>query len=430
MGCTSSKEEDTIKPQRAGGKQRQQRKRPPAPKYKKVGEYVGHMTSEEVSFGVNFVNCAGMSLSVYAVHNGQDMLAVTLGPGQEFYFNSRKVGMQYKVKTPDGTILGRYESAQNYRSYNLVYQQPMVVLQPAYEYQSWITFLNSTPFPCKLVFLQMPGVPNVPKPILVQPGVLFQTQTAYGQNVMVLRALDNMYMFSAVASLVMVQSAWTAVEVKQHFAEETTENNTRVVCRGKEADHYPCEKHYDRKKVTKSHGSEIAMGVLLGAQVCMLASEMDLDFEMPPINPQIPEGEFPEIEIPEGMECNMEDVFDNAGEVAGQAWDAAGNLAEDIDIGAAGEKFADAFEGLGDGLGGMMENAGEAKGNIMDAAGNVFDAASAAAEGIDFEGAKDLADNFADGAGEWAGQVWDAAGNLVEGVDLEGARDAAGNLIE
>lgn len=66
----------------------------------------------------------------------------------------------------------------------------------------------------------------------------------------------------------------------------------------------------------------------------------------------------------------------------------------------------------------------------MDAAGNVFDQAAAAAEGIDFEGAKDLADNFADGAGEWAGQVWDAAGNLVEGVDLEGARDAAGNLIE
>lgn len=65
----------------------------------------------------------------------------------------------------------------------------------------------------------------------------------------------------------------------------------------------------------------------------------------------------------------MEDVFDDAGEVAGQAWDGAGNLVEDIDIGAAGDKFADAFEGMGDGLGGMMENAGEASGNIMDGAG-------------------------------------------------------------
>jgi len=64
----------------------------------------------------------------------------------------------------------------------------------------------------------MPGVPNCPPPILVPAGTLFQTQTCYGQNVMVLRALDNMYMFSAVASLVMVQSAWTAVEIKQHFA--------------------------------------------------------------------------------------------------------------------------------------------------------------------------------------------------------------------
>jgi len=49
----------------------------------------------------------------------------------------------------------------------------------------------------------------------------------------------------------------------------------------------------------------------------MLASELDLDFDMPPINPSIPDGEFPEIEIPEGLECNMEDVFDNAGDVAG-----------------------------------------------------------------------------------------------------------------
>lgn len=94
-----------------------------------------------------------------------------------------------------------------------------------------------------------------------------------------------MYMFSAVASLVMVQSAWTAVEVKEHFAQETTENNTRVVVRGKEADHYPCEKHYERKKVTKSHGTELAMGLVVGAQCLLLASEMNLDFEMPPINP-------------------------------------------------------------------------------------------------------------------------------------------------
>lgn len=171
-------------------------------------------------------------------------------------------------------------------------------------------------------------------------------------------------MFSAVATLVMVQSAWTPVEIKEHFAQETTENNTRVVCRGKEADHYPCEKHYPRKRVTKGFGSELAMGAILGMQCLILANELDLDFEMPPINPSIPDGEFPEIEIPEGLECNMEDVFDNAGEVAGQAWDGAGNLAEDIDIGAAGDKFAEAFEGAGDGLGGMMENAGEASGNI------------------------------------------------------------------
>lgn len=211
-------------------------------------------------------------------------------------------------------------------------------------------------------------------------------------------------MFSAVASLVMVQTALTAVEIKQQFAAETTENNTRVVCRGKEADHYPCEKHYPRKRVTSGFGSELAMGAIIGLQCLMLASELDLDFDMPAINPQLPEGEFPDIEIPEGMaEVNLEDVFDNAGEVTGQAWDAAGNLAEDIDIGAAGEKFADAFEGMGDGLGGMMENAGDATGNIQDAAGNVYDAAAAAAAGIDFDAAKDMADQFADGAGEWAG---------------------------
>jgi|TARA_B110000238_G_C15894842_1_gene339324 hypothetical protein len=106
------------------------------------------------------------------------------------------------------------------------------------------------------------------------------------------------------------------------------------------------------------------MGAIIGVQMLMLASELDLDFDMPPINPSIPDGEFPEIEIPEGLECNMEDVFDNAGDVAGQAWDGAGNLTEDLDIGAAGEKFADAFEGLGDGLGGMMENVPEVSGNI------------------------------------------------------------------
>ena len=75
--------------------------------------------------------------------------------------------MQYKVKAPDGNVQGRYVSGPNYRSYNLVYQAPMVVLQPLYEYQSWITFFNSTPFACKLVFLQMPGVATVTPPILV-----------------------------------------------------------------------------------------------------------------------------------------------------------------------------------------------------------------------------------------------------------------------
>ena len=159
----------------------------------------------------------------------------------------------------------------------------------------------------------------------------------YGQQVMIIRALDNMYMFSAVATLVMVQSAWTQTEIKTHFAAETSENNTRVVCRGKEADTYPCEKHYPRKKVTSNFGADLACGAILGVQCLMLASELDLDFEMPPINPQLelPDGEIPDIEIPEGMECNMEDVFDDAGEVCGQAWDAAGNLAEDIDIGSA-----------------------------------------------------------------------------------------------
>lgn len=253
---------------------------------------------------------------------------------------------------------------------------------------------------------------------------------------MVLRAMDNMYMFSAVASLVLVQTSWTAVEVKQHFAQETTENNTRVVCRGKEADKYPCEKHYPRKRVKDGCAAELALGAIIGIQCLAMVDDFpDIDFEFPKINPQLPEGEFPEIEIPEGcLEVNLEDVFDDAGEVCGQAWDAAGNLAEDLDIGAAGDKFSDAFEGMGDGLGGMMENAGEASGNIMDAAGNVWDQAGAAAEGIDFDAAKDAADQFADGVGDWAGDVYDAAGNLIEGADLdgavEGARDAAGNLIE
>jgi hypothetical protein len=43
----------------------------------------------------------------------------------------------------------------------------MIVLQPAFEYQSWITFFNSTPFATKLVFLQMPGIATVTPPILV-----------------------------------------------------------------------------------------------------------------------------------------------------------------------------------------------------------------------------------------------------------------------
>ena len=81
---------------------------------------------------------------------------------------------------------------------------------------------------------------------------------------MVLRALDNMYMFSAVATLVMVQSAWTATEVKTHFATETKENNQRVVVRGKEADKYPCEKHYPRKKVTSGIGADLAAGTIIG----------------------------------------------------------------------------------------------------------------------------------------------------------------------
>lgn len=43
------------------------------------------------------------------------------------------------------------------------------------------------------------------------------------------------------------------------------------------------------------------MGTIVGLQCLLLADELDLDFEFPSINPQIPEGEFPEIEIPEGM---------------------------------------------------------------------------------------------------------------------------------
>ena len=102
---------------------------------------------------------------------------------------------------------------------------------------------------------------------------------------MVLRAIDNMYMFSAVASIVMVQSILSAVEIKKQFAAESTEKNTRVVCRGKEADHYPCEKYYPRKSVTQGFGSELAIGAILGAQCLVLANELDLDFEMPEINP-------------------------------------------------------------------------------------------------------------------------------------------------
>lgn len=92
------------------------------------------MSSDEVSFGVNFINTSGANLTIYAVHNADDRLACTLAPGQEYYFNSRKIGMQYKVKTPEGHVQGRYVSGATYRSYNLVYQAPMVVLQPAFEY--------------------------------------------------------------------------------------------------------------------------------------------------------------------------------------------------------------------------------------------------------------------------------------------------------
>ena len=64
MGCTTSSEADTIKPVAAkqGGRARVKKSFPPRPKYSKVGEYVGHMSSEEVSFGVNFINCSGLNL--------------------------------------------------------------------------------------------------------------------------------------------------------------------------------------------------------------------------------------------------------------------------------------------------------------------------------------------------------------------------------
>jgi hypothetical protein len=42
------------------------------PKFHKVGEFVGQMSSEEVSFGVNFINCSGVQMSVFAVDNGND----------------------------------------------------------------------------------------------------------------------------------------------------------------------------------------------------------------------------------------------------------------------------------------------------------------------------------------------------------------------
>ena len=114
-------------------------------------------------------------MSVFAVENGNDYHAVNLEAGQQYYFNSRKVGMQYRVTTQDGHMQGRYLSAENYRSYYLTYQTPMDVLQPAYEYQSWLTFFNSAPFSCKLVFNQMSDVLNKPSPILVPSGGLFQT---------------------------------------------------------------------------------------------------------------------------------------------------------------------------------------------------------------------------------------------------------------
>ena len=90
--------------------------------------------------------------------------------------------------------------------------------------------------------------------------------------------------------------------------------------KGNEADKYPCEKHYDRKKVTSTHVSDIAAGVMVAGMALVALSELEgID-----INPGMV-ADF-EIEIPEDMVTNMGDLLGAAGEVCGSAMNAAGEF--------------------------------------------------------------------------------------------------------
>lgn len=135
-------------------------------------------------------------------------------------------------------------------------------------------------------------------------------------------------MFSAVSSVIMVQKAWTPVEIKQYaVAPPPPQDNTppvqstQIEVKGYEADKYPCEKHYPRKEVSRCHVAELALGALAAAAILTKLEDMP-DIE---INPGMPDVDF-EMEIPEDMVANLGDLLDGAGAVCGSAFDAAGEM--------------------------------------------------------------------------------------------------------
>lgn len=89
----------------------------------------------------------------------------------------------------------------------------------------------------------------------------------------------------------------------------------------------------------------MALGAFIGVHV-LTKLEYLPDVE---VNPGMPDDL--EIEIPEDMAANLGDLLDGGGAVCGSAFDDAGVMIEDIDVGAAGEHLGNALEGAKDAMG-------------------------------------------------------------------------------
>ena len=63
-----------------------------------------------------------------------------------------------------------------------------------------------------------------------------------------------------------------------------------------------------------------------------------------------------DIQVPDDMICELGNLYDDAGEILGPAFDAAGNMLEDIDLGAIWEGLGDNLHDVVDAAGVMVEN--------------------------------------------------------------------------